>query len=35
MDPKRYYQPVNRGLEIKIAEKLDRLKVLDQQAKQK
>jgi putative ATPase len=35
MEPKQYYQPVNRGLEIKIAEKLDRLKVLDQQAKQK
>ena len=33
MDPKRYYQPVNRGLEIKIAEKLDRLRVLDEQAK--
>lgn len=33
MEPKRYYQPVNRGLEIKIAEKLDRLRVLDEQAK--
>jgi putative ATPase len=33
MEPKQYYQPVNRGLEIKIAEKLERLKVLDQQAK--
>jgi putative ATPase len=33
MEPKRYYQPVNRGLEIKIAEKLERLRVLDQQAK--
>ena len=27
-----YYQPVNRGLEIKIAEKLSRLKVLDEKA---
>jgi putative ATPase len=35
METKQYYQPVNRGLEIKIAEKLERLKVLDQQAKQK
>jgi putative ATPase len=33
MTPRNYYQPVNRGLEIKIAEKLERLKVLDQQAK--
>jgi putative ATPase len=33
MEPKQYYQPVNRGLEIKIAEKLDRLKALDKQAK--
>ncbi len=33
MTPRNYYQPVNRGLEIKIAEKLDRLKMLDQQAK--
>lgn len=33
MAPKQYYQPVNRGLEIKIAEKLERLKVLDEQAK--
>lgn len=33
MEAKRYYQPVNRGLEIKIAEKLDRLRVLDEQAK--
>ncbi len=33
MTPRNYYQPVNRGLEIKIAEKLDRLKVLDRQAK--
>jgi len=32
MAPQRYYQPVNRGLEIKISEKLERLKVLDQQA---
>ncbi|MBL1321846.1 MAG: replication-associated recombination protein A [Methylophaga sp.] len=33
MSPRNYYQPVNRGLEIKIAEKLERLKMLDQQAK--
>jgi len=31
MKQRQYYQPVNRGLEIKIAEKLDRLKILDQQ----
>ena len=35
MEPQQYYQPVNRGLEIKIGEKLDRLKVLDQQANNK
>ncbi|MDQ7073431.1 MAG: replication-associated recombination protein A [Gammaproteobacteria bacterium] len=34
MRPRNYYQPVNRGLEIKIAEKLVRLKELDKQAKQ-
>lgn len=28
-----YYQPVNRGLEIKIAEKLARLRALDKQAR--
>ena len=33
MTPRNYYQPVNRGLEIKIAEKLARLKALDEQAK--
>jgi putative ATPase len=32
MGQRHYYQPVNRGLEIKIAEKLQRLKLLDQQA---
>lgn len=31
MSPRNYYQPVDRGLEIKIAEKLARLKVLDKQ----
>jgi len=31
MTPRNYYQPVNRGLEIKIAEKLARLKILDKQ----
>ncbi len=33
MGQRQYYKPVNRGLEIKIAEKLQRLKALDQQAK--
>jgi len=33
MTPRNYYQPVNRGLEIKIAEKLERLKVLDLKSK--
>ncbi len=33
MPERRYYQPVNRGLEIKIAEKLARLAELDKQAK--
>jgi len=33
MGQPEYYKPVNRGLEIKIAEKLARLKALDQQAK--
>ncbi|MBP1152081.1 replication-associated recombination protein A [Methylocaldum sp. 14B] len=30
--PRAYYKPVSRGLEIKIAEKLERLKVLDKAA---
>jgi putative ATPase len=29
MGEKRYYYPVNRGLEIKIAEKLARLREMD------
>lgn len=29
MTAREYYQPVNRGLEIKIAEKMERLKALD------
>lgn len=33
MAARSYYQPVNRGLEIKIAEKLAHLKRLDQQTK--
>lgn len=33
MGPKQYYHPVPRGLEIKIAEKLDRLRELDRIAK--
>ena len=32
MAARNYYQPVNRGLEIKIAEKLDSLRELDKQA---
>lgn len=32
---RRYYQPVPRGLEIKISEKLERLKTLDQSSQQK
>ena len=32
---KRYYRPVSRGLEIKIAEKLERLKGLDQRSQVK
>ena len=35
MAGRQYYQPVNRGLEIKIAEKLARLKQLDQAANKK
>ncbi len=30
--PRRYYQPVNRGLEQKIAQKLDHLRSLDEQS---
>ncbi len=30
MEPRRYYQPVNRGLESKIAQKLEYLRSLDQ-----
>ena len=33
MQPERYYYPVNRGLEIKIAEKLAQLRELDKNAK--
>lgn len=33
MQPSEYYQPVKRGLEIQISEKLARLKALDKQAK--
>jgi putative ATPase len=29
MEPRRYYEPVERGLEIKIKEKLDHLRTLD------
>ncbi|MDT8371003.1 MAG: replication-associated recombination protein A [Gammaproteobacteria bacterium] len=33
MPERQYYHPVNRGLEIQIADKLKRLKLLDQQVK--
>jgi putative ATPase len=33
MAPRRYYQPVERGLEIRIKEKLERLAELDRAAK--
>ncbi len=33
MTPRHYYQPVNRGLEIKIAEKLNYLRTRDKQAR--
>ncbi|MDX1572944.1 MAG: replication-associated recombination protein A [Methylophaga sp.] len=32
---RQYYQPVNRGLEIKIGDKLNRLRELDKQAKKR
>lgn len=35
MGERRYYQPVNRGLEIKIGDKLSRLRDLDKQAKKR
>jgi len=35
MQEKHYYHPVDRGLEIKIAEKLDRLRILDKEARHK
>ncbi|MBN9230501.1 MAG: recombination factor protein RarA [Legionella sp. 40-6] len=35
MESPNWYQPVGRGLEIKIAEKLEHLKKLDQQERQK
>ena len=34
MGERRYYRPVNRGLEIKIAEKLARLRELDRRARE-
>ena len=30
LEPRQYYQPVPRGLELKIGEKLQRLKAQDQ-----
>ena len=33
MSPRRYYEPVKRGLEIQISDKLARLHELDKQAK--
>ena len=35
MTPREYYHPVNRGLEIKIAEKLAMLRARDKEAKLK
>ncbi|WP_462322252.1 replication-associated recombination protein A [Halochromatium sp.] len=35
MTPRRYYQPVERGLEIRIREKLERLEALDRAARSK
>ncbi len=35
LQPRSYYKPVPRGLEIKIAEKLERLKLLDNTARNK
>ena len=35
MDERHYYRPVERGLEIKIADKLRRLKALNQQARKR
>ena len=35
MDEEVYYHPVERGLEIKIKEKLDYLKSLDKKARDK
>lgn len=32
LPPRRYYNPVPRGLEIKIAEKLERLRMMDEQS---
>ncbi|QXP87568.1 replication-associated recombination protein A [Methylococcus capsulatus] len=32
LERREYYRPVNRGMEIKIAEKLERLKALDKEA---
>ncbi len=33
MEPRQYYQPVPRGLEIKIREKMARLKVMDEETR--
>jgi len=35
LEPRRYYQPVPRGLELKIRDKLERLKALDRQSPRK
>ncbi|TVP91248.1 MAG: replication-associated recombination protein A [Pseudomonadaceae bacterium] len=35
LEPRQYYQPVPRGLELKIAQKLDHLRGLDQQSTRK
>ena len=32
LEPRRYYQPVPRGLELKIRDKLEHLRALDRQS---
>jgi hypothetical protein len=34
MDPQRFYRPTGRGLEARIAERLEHLRALDAQARQ-
>jgi putative ATPase len=35
VDPPRFYQPVNRGLEIRIGEKLEELRAKDEQSRKR